>query len=44
LRNAEAGLAKVSAQDVQQAAQRWLASDKSWKLIVEPKPAQTATR
>jgi zinc protease len=37
LRSAEAGLERVTAEDVQKAAQTWLKDETAWKLVVAPK-------
>ena len=39
LRSAESGLVRVSAEDVQKAAQTYLADDKAWKFVVRPSEA-----
>ena len=51
LRSAEAGLERVSADDVRKAAATWLRDDTAWKLEIKPKtavasggPAATAAR
>ena len=42
LRSAEAGLERVSAVDVQKAAQTYLRGDTAWKLEIRPKAAVAA--
>jgi zinc protease len=39
IRSAQAGLERVSAADIQHAAQTWLKDDTAWKLEIRPKPA-----
>ncbi len=43
LRSAEAGLERVSAADVQKAAQTYLHGDTAWKLEIKPKAPAVAT-
>jgi zinc protease len=43
LRSAEAGLERVSAADVEKAAQTYLIDDKAWKLEVRPRAATVAS-
>jgi zinc protease len=43
LRSAQAGLERVSAADVETAAQTWLVDDKAWKLEIRPQAAAVAS-
>jgi len=43
LRSAEAGLERVSAADVEKAAQTYLVGDKAWKLEIRPQAATVAS-
>jgi zinc protease len=43
LRSAEAGLARVSAADIEKAAQTYLIDDKAWKLEIKPQAAAIAS-
>jgi zinc protease len=42
IRSSLAGLERVSAADVQRAAQTWLRDDKAWKLVIVPEPKPVA--
>jgi hypothetical protein len=43
LRSAEAGLQRISAADIQKAAQAYLKGETAWKLEIRPKAAAVAS-